>query len=90
MMKYRQTFVVTGKSNFPLDMLRYDHCWPDTSEDAVKIGTDDPAIWAHPDSGVMAVFLSRHVSSPKDLPTEGRWNSFGWKIIPHSVRTMKL
>jgi hypothetical protein len=38
----RYTFVVVGTSHFPLDMLRYDSCWPRTS-DSVHSGEGEPS-----------------------------------------------
>ena len=31
-------FEVQGRGEFPLDMLRYDLCWPATEGDAIPLG----------------------------------------------------
>lgn len=78
------TFVVEGQYPFPVDMLRYDACYPATSEDAVQLAES-------------MNFIRRNVLATQDLekrtrtvklttqlqnrPTTGRWESFGWKVI---------
>lgn len=66
-------FTVEGRGSFPIDMLRYDSCWP------AREGTDSFGIEAslRPRSGrdkrkVTLVGLRE--------PTVGRWESFGWKV----------
>lgn len=72
------TFQVTGRGTFPLDMLRYDCCWPYESGDVSRIeyerGKDDP-------QEVRRVTLSTY-----GTPTEARWSSFGWSVDLSSVR----
>jgi hypothetical protein len=65
-------FTVAGPGRFPIDMLRYDRCYPKTSEDASEISR---------------TFLKTLVNEycrvdliSEDDPTEGRWRSFGWHI----------
>ncbi|MBI2405420.1 hypothetical protein HYV22_04595 [Candidatus Gottesmanbacteria bacterium] len=65
---------------FPLDMLRYDYCWPATSDDVLKI--------ASPSIGCV-IGLRRSVAYKTDFPTSGRWESFGWTVVLDSVRTRK-
>ena len=60
----RFEYVVTGRGEFPLDMLRYDACWPASSSDVAKM----EAV-REPRSIVMASY---------NAPTTGRWLSFGW------------
>lgn len=68
-------FYVAGKGSFPVDMLRYDGCYPVSSEDASKIlihGTDDD------------YFQIRQVKLRATLEhgriTPDRWASFGWHV----------
>lgn len=73
-----KTFVVEGTYPFPADMLRYDQCWPATSDDAVQLAE---------------AMTHRRVSDPNrkrtvklftnaaNRPTTGRWESFGWRVI---------
>jgi hypothetical protein len=37
MAMYVQTFTVTGSMSFPLDMLRYDACWPSSQDDVGEL-----------------------------------------------------
>lgn len=66
-------FKVTGESRFPLDMLRYDSCWPHHQEDVSTLGM---AINRYP-TGNRPIRL---VSSVKP-PTIDRWASFGWRCF---------
>lgn len=65
-------FRVTGARQFPLDMLRYDHCWPATADDVVTVSEilsgDIPA-------GHQTQVLMRGLGV-----TVGRWASFGWIV----------
>lgn len=67
-------FTVEGAGPFPLDMLRYDRCTPDTEADALR------AQDTH--GGRRKVVLQRLIDSPFWVPTVGRWESFGWKVVP--------
>ena len=72
-----QTFAVIGKGSFPIDMLRYDHCFPDSESDAAVI----EASFRPRDAGVeRRVILRRHVERSGDFPTYMRWASFGWAL----------
>jgi len=65
------TFTVTGRGAFPMDMLRYDICWP-ANETMSNLISD-------------AFFHQPHRStiSLKGLkpPTFARWRSFGWEVV---------
>ncbi len=63
-MKVRR-FLVEGRGYFPLDMLRYDQCWPCSSEDVLAMDVTEHR---------------RIVMLSHGLPTVARWNSFGWKV----------
>lgn len=72
-------FVVEGSGSFPIDMLRYDSCWPRTEIDSSKITfTGEPLERRQ-------VELATLTRSPWE-PTEGRWASFGWHVVSHSAR----
>jgi hypothetical protein len=76
MKKSYYEFVVRGTSSFPLDMLRYDCCYP-ASQDGVSnmIGRGGS---------------TREVTLKADSPpTPGRWASFGWQVVKEEkkVRT---
>lgn len=57
---YKQRF--KGNGGFPIDMLRYDECWPATADDAVAITMDQDY--------VTVMGTNRF--------TIDRWKSFGW------------
>lgn len=63
------TFRVEGAGDFPLDMLRYDRCFPAAGVDVETIRAD----------GARRVTLlsDRH-------PTPARWDSFGWRVVHES------
>jgi hypothetical protein len=65
------TFQVEGTWDFPLDMLRYDLCWPASQSDAGLI------------AGTTLVGKAERRITLKGLklPTEARWVSFGWKVV---------
>jgi hypothetical protein len=63
-------FTVEGKDCFPIDMLRYDSCWPMTSDDVFMMPIEHNA----PER--RRVTLASHKE-----PTGARWESFGWTII---------
>lgn len=65
-------FTVLGTGHFPLDMLRYDACWPMTGEDVcsmVLVSRNRP-------SEASPIRMASHRA-----PTVDRWASFGWKVI---------
>jgi hypothetical protein len=81
--KYKQIFTVTGELQFPIDMLRYDCCYPETQEDVSKIhcSLERPSIKA------ITISLTRWVETKgRDLPTADRWRSFGWKVNEKDIR----
>jgi hypothetical protein len=66
-----KTFIVEGRGSFPADMLRYDSCWPASSQDASATA-----------EGIMGG--RRRVMLTTDnpyAPTIGRWNSFLWAVV---------
>lgn len=70
---------VTGRGRFPLDMLRYDSCFPASESDAYKIEAtyEEYSKWsiriAKPTRNLVVV-------GGKDDFTIARWESFGCKI----------
>lgn len=71
-------FVVEGSSPFPIDMLRYDACYPATSADCEIItgyGYDGEKV---------RVTLKHRVlknENPQACPERGRWSSFKWQVV---------
>jgi len=83
-MRYRQVIEVSADpyGTFPMDMLRYDGCYPEGSEDASKIGENlqllDTARGPEDYPEKWVIRLVRFVETKKCEPTVGRWRSFGW------------
>ena len=83
------TFTVEGHFPFPLDMLRYDQCYPANETETARM---DGAISPFRETNNIAgaphrITLARAVNlSQRDAkrwqPTHGRWESFGWKVTP--------
>jgi hypothetical protein len=92
--KHCQTFAVSGAGNFPLDMLRYDACWPASESDALRIqGHFDRYMGSADERNSerrITVTLRRHVEHPSRHPTTGRWESFGWRVLAETIQTEKL
>ena len=67
-------FKVRGKFAFPLDMLRYDECFPATTNSASKMEGLD-----RKDGRI----IEREISLVSHRPniTEARWESFGWTVF---------
>ena len=64
-------FSVMGRGAFPLDMLRYDCCWP-TDQASVEIIRNSPNT-----DDLQQVDLSMIDNHRPTLP---RWNSYGWTV----------
>jgi hypothetical protein len=65
------TFTVAGNDQFPVDMLRYDLCYPKTETDSHEMERS----FRSRERSIRRLTL---VSSKH--PTEERWGSFGWAI----------
>lgn len=66
------TYKVRGGFNFPLDMLRYDGAYPNTSDDVRKIMESLNL------KGETSKEITIGGTTP---PTIARWASFGWKVF---------
>ena len=75
---YRTEFFVTGRGEFPYDMLRYDMCHPSGPDDAA-------AISAPLEKDYMKWRQIRMVSYAAAGPTVDRWRSFGWTCSPEKL-----
>jgi hypothetical protein len=74
---YKITFTVKGNGLFPIDMLRYDRACPlDESASSNIDGRDSRE--------VNLLMFSPTVAGP----TEGRWKSFGWNVLPNTVQVL--
>ena len=75
-------FTVFGEGVFPVDMLRYDRCVPDTQEDVAL------AFTARRDR--RHVRLIGYAERGREAqPTGGRWLSFGWGVLEGSVKVVR-
>lgn len=70
-----------GVQPFPLDMLRYDACWPTSQEDTVRLRSSRHGVELAVRDGLRGVT----VSTWRKEFTEARWNSFGWYSDPARV-----
>jgi hypothetical protein len=68
-----QIFQVEGAGRFPFDMLRYDCCFPYTEIDTACMVADKVSR--------RIVTLARHIETKESLPCDGRWRSFGWRVV---------
>ena len=72
---------------FPLDMLRYDSCYPDTQDDVARIITTlDPRRGAVNRKKEDLTVSVVHIGEMAWRPTDDRWKSFGWKVVEHQAR----
>lgn len=72
-MLYFHEAEITLSYPFPLDMLRYDGCYPKNSDDARKI---EDSIEQHPTERY-TVHVCQHSQKKLDPWTDDRWKSFG-------------
>lgn len=73
-MATKQThFTVRGSGRFPIDMLRYDGCWPFQSTDSFAI--THSFTWEHGPEPYEV-----RLETWQGKPTVGRWRSFGWDV----------
>ncbi|MFZ3481634.1 hypothetical protein [Sphingomonas sp. 3-13AW] len=69
------TYVVEGRGEFPVDMLRKDCAEPATDEDRAKID-------ATFESGLLPRELRRVMLQTREPWTaDERWESFGWRVV---------
>ena len=67
-------FSVEGSRTFPVDMLRYDRCFPQSEGDSYVIERAGAF-----ESGPHRVNLVSYAEG--SVPTPKRWESFGWDVI---------
>lgn len=89
MKPYMHEFEVEGVGPFPLDMLRYDHCWPARE-------SEDVATMHKMSTYEGATRLKRQRIRLKTVwekawqPTTARWISFGWRVVDGSHQSRSL
>lgn len=82
MATYRHRAVVSGKGQFPVDMLRYEQCWPDSDCDAHAIaGTLQRWENLSPAHALPAkITVAKFNGEKRPSWTTARWKSFGWTV----------
>lgn len=84
---FEQTFQVQGTALFPVDMLRYDGCHPATEIDAHEIERSHNV---EKSSLVpIKITLVRWTQQGQWMPTEERWKSQGWRVLPLSINARR-
>ncbi len=79
-------FTVEGRGRFPIDMLRFDRCWPrDTDATANIDWAMYPELDAKRNIGPYRVTLLHNDERRHWEPTAARWSSFGWSVVSHEV-----
>lgn len=70
-------FTVKGNNTpFPIDMLRFEECWPDTVQDSTKISNSFG--FRH---GRRVRWELTLLSSRDSVPTVDRWLSFAVEVV---------
>lgn len=69
----RFRLTVEGSGAFPIDMLRYDHCWPASEIDSGRMDRD----WGG-EMRQVQLFTDQHRHWQ---PTVDRWRSFTWRVL---------
>jgi hypothetical protein len=69
-------FTVTGRGAFPLDMLRYDGCYPVHPEDVDQIQQSLDPRWRRDRKEAFKIRMATY----KQIPTKERWSSFIWHV----------
>ena len=73
-------FCVKGtQTPFPIDMLRFDECWPETVQDSEKIKNSFG--YRH---GRRVRWEINLVSKRNNVPTHDRWQSFAVEVVEES------
>ena len=80
---YLSIFKVEGNGEFPFDMLRYDHCYPMHERDIHTMS------YYPGERGLKKITLVSRCLTKEEanhIPTEGRWNSFNWRVVSREVK----
>jgi len=78
------TFEVMGRGKFPMDMLRYDNCWPATQDDVTKLVES----MTNPDYLRMDWKITLRTRT-LNTPTLGRWISFEWHVLQTTQKVIE-
>lgn len=75
---------VSGSTNFPIDMLRNDHLYPENQNDTTQILRS-----LEPDLECAKRLRYVTLNGIHDVqwkPSYTRWQSFGWEVTRHLVK----
>jgi hypothetical protein len=78
MPRWIHRFRVRGIGQFPIDMLRYDGCFPSSEQDSGEIALTFSRFFRSDD--INPISLTKIADTKSWTPEHGRWNSFLWKI----------
>lgn len=87
MLRWRCRFTVMGTFQFPVDMMRYDACYPVTEQDSARILATFPPQYTG-QAGVLRVELERWGDTREEAGrvTPRRWKSFLWAVDLDSIQ----
>lgn len=86
--QYLHRITVAVSLSFPIDMLRYDGCYPRTEQDAGKI---ERINHRHLDTTADDRLVEVEKRGDKNaFFTDARWASFGCKIVDRSERWLEV
>lgn len=94
MRDYTVRFKVKGSGDFPVDMLRYDRCYPVSAKDVEGVMLSYAVAEVEDMITERIVQLETHVFTTKrDIiwesenrcPCDERWRSFGWRVIDRQI-----
>lgn len=85
---HEATVVVPVGQRFPLDMLRYDCCYPASQEDVVALGRTLEGTLQRRPTEETKVRVRGHRDSKAGVFTDGRWRSFGVTLEHATARKL--
>ena len=78
---YRHEVIVEGRGPFPLDMLRYDRCYPQQEGDSYQLEASFHSTSAR-DGGPHSIRVETVRTDQRFNPFQTRrWASFGWNVV---------
>lgn len=82
---YLVKFTVSGSGDFPMDMLRYDACWPETPHEITHEGRREVTVIGY----CRTTPCFKRTGQPGEYPTFDRWRSFMWSVKPESIEVIR-
>lgn len=81
MKRYRTIFQVSGAARFPIDMLRYECCYPARGEDASAIEATFAELLLCGLVRDRVIHLAKYHDTRAVHIETARWGSFGWVVV---------